>query len=66
MTLGTRKYPPSVIGALASTLAAISPSVTTSSRIGSFIGMTDVMGSTPSTSTADSSSTKERIALISP
>ena len=46
--------------------AAISPSATTSSRIGSFIGMTEVIGSTPATSTALSASTKERIALISP
>ena len=52
MTLGTTKNPSSASGALARINGSISPSVTTSSRIGSFIGMTEVIGSTPETSTA--------------
>ena len=65
-TFGTRKNPSSDNGALARMSGSISPSVTMSSRIGNFIGMTEVMGSTPSTSTASSSATKARMALISP
>ena len=53
-------------GALAVTATAIPPSFTTSSRVAMRIGMTEVIGSMPSTSTSDSVSTKLRMALSSP
>ncbi len=46
--------------------SAMPPSVTSSSRIFIAIGVTDVIGSTPSTSTSPSCSTKARMALSSP
>src|SRR5215470_10680632 len=46
--------------------SAMPPSVTTSGRFFISIGVTEVIGSTPSTFTSDSCSTKARIALSSP
>src|SRR5215475_14492771 len=65
-TFGTRKKWFSVAGALATISSAISPSSTTSARFFITIGITEVIGSTPSTSTSESCSTKARIALSSP
>jgi hypothetical protein len=48
-TFGTRKKLSSVAGAFFTMSAAMPPSVTTSSRIFIAIGVTDVIGSTPST-----------------
>jgi hypothetical protein len=47
-----------VSGALATMSSALEPSVTTSSRFFIAIGITEVIGSTPSTSTSDNCSTK--------
>ncbi len=49
-----------------STASASPPSVTTSGRFFIAIGVTEVIGSTPSTSTSESCSTNARMALISP
>src|ERR1700742_5000283 len=65
-TFGTRKKWSWVSGALATTSSAISPSLTTSGRFFISIGVTDVMGSTPATSTSLSCSTKASIAFSSP
>src|SRR5690606_39908541 len=62
-TLGTRKKLSSVAGALATMSSALSPSVTTSWRLFISIGITDVIGSTPVTSTSFSCSTKPRMVL---
>src|SRR5439155_15878882 len=51
-TFGTTKKLRSALGALAITLAGSPPSVTTSSRIGSFTATAEVIGSTPSVSTS--------------
>src|SRR5690606_29369628 len=64
--LGTSKKFCSVSGALATMRSAILPSVTSSLRIFIAIGMTEVIGSTPETSTSDSCSTKPRMTFSSP
>src|SRR3712207_5959641 len=46
ITFGTAKKPCSALGALASTASRMPPSVTTSSRRRSWLGMTAVIGST--------------------
>src|SRR3569832_1160399 len=65
-TFGTRKKWSSVCGALRTMASAISPAVTMSARSFIAIGVTEVIGSTPATSTSSSCSTKARMALISP
>src|SRR5258708_7659051 len=65
-TFGTRKKWSSVAGAFLTTLSAISPSLTTSGRFFISIGITEVIGSTPSTFTSDSCSTKASMAFNSP
>src|SRR6195256_5106395 len=65
-TFGTRKKWSWVAGAFLTTSSAISPSMTTSGRFFISIGITEVIGSTPSTSTSDNCSTKASIALSSP
>src|SRR5690606_17465528 len=60
-TFGTAKKPSRASGAFFRTWAWISPSVTTSARRGSRIGVTETIGSTPSTSTSFSSSMKARM-----
>ena len=50
---------------MATISSAMEPSVTTSSRFFIGIGWTEVIGSTPSTSTLANSSTKARMALSS-
>ena len=57
-TFGTTKKWFTVSGAFLTTSSAISPSLTTSSRFFISIGVTEVIGSTPSTFTSESSSTK--------
>src|SRR5581483_3157839 len=66
ITLGTRKKCPSVAGALATISSGISPSSTTSCRFFISIGVTEVIGSTPSTLTSSNCSTKARMAFSSP
>ena len=46
--------------------SAISPSLTTSARFFISIGVTEVIGSTPSTSTSDNCSTNASMAFSSP
>ena len=65
-TFGTRKKFSSVAGALATMSAALLPSVTMSWRFFIAIGVTEVIGSTPATSTSFSCSTKPRMAFSSP
>src|SRR5882757_9157836 len=65
-TFGTRKKWFSVAGAFLTTSSAISPSLTTSGRFFISIGITEVIGSTPSTLTSDSCSTNASIAFSSP
>src|SRR5260370_41369338 len=65
-TFGTRKKWSSVAGAFLTISSAISPSVTTSGRFFMAIGVTEVIGSTPSTLTSDNCSTKASIAFNSP
>src|ERR1700716_3132750 len=65
-TFGTRKKWSWVSGALRTTSSAISPSLTTSARFFISIGVTDVIGSTPSTFTSESCSTKASMALSFP
>src|SRR4051794_16412644 len=65
-TFGTRKKWFSVAGAFLTISSAISPSVTTSVRFFISIGVTEVIGSTPSTLTSDNCSTKASIAFSSP
>src|ERR1700690_882611 len=65
-TFGTRKKCPCVSGAFLTMSSAISPSLTTSGRFFISIGITEVIGSTPSTSTSDNCSTKASIAFSSP
>src|ERR1700730_6793193 len=64
-TFGTRKKCPWVSGAFLTMSSAFSPSVTTSARFLISIGVTDVIGSTPSTSTSLSCSTNASIAFNS-
>src|ERR1700722_11687281 len=64
-TLGTAKKPRAARGALPSTASRLLPSVTTSSRIGSVISATLVIGGTFSVSTAISCSTQSRMPLSS-
>src|SRR5262249_46967550 len=64
-TLGTTKKLSCRSGALATIASGRSPSVTTSGRIFIFMAVTDVIGSTPITSTSFSCSTKPRIVLSS-
>ncbi|AEM41803.1 hypothetical protein KVU_1964 [Ketogulonicigenium vulgare WSH-001] len=61
-TFGTAKNPSRASGALARTAACCSPSVTMSSRRFRRMGVTEVIGSTPSTSTSFSCSMNPRIA----
>src|SRR5262245_10439508 len=65
-TFGTRKKWPSAAGALRTTSSGMPPSVTSSLRFFISSGVTDVIGSTPSTFTAESSSTNAKMALSSP
>src|SRR6202048_3806729 len=65
-TFGTRKKWSSVAGAFRTISSGISPSLTTSGRFFMAIGVTDVIGSTPSTLTSDNCSTKASIAFNSP
>src|SRR5450755_287797 len=65
-TFGTRKKWFSVAGAFATTSSAMPPSSTTSRRFFISIGITEVIGSTPSTLTSDNCSTKASIAFNSP
>src|ERR1700730_2538708 len=65
-TFGTRTKRSSVAGAFFTISSAISPSLTTSGRFFISIGVTEVIGSTPSTLTSDSCSTKASIAFSSP
>src|SRR5262249_36571236 len=65
-TFGTTKKCSSAAGAFLRMASAMPPSVTTSGRFFISIGMTEVIGSTPSTSTSDNCSTKARMALSSP
>src|SRR5256884_3935166 len=65
-TFGTRKKWLSVAGAFLTISSAISPSLTTSARFFISIGITDVIGSTPSTLTSDNCSTNASIAFSSP
>src|SRR4029077_18522248 len=62
-TFGTTKKWSSVIGAFLMILSGMPPSVTTSGRFFISIGVTDVIGSMPSTFTSDNCSTKARMAL---
>src|ERR1700694_2778217 len=66
MTFGTRKKCPWVSGAFLTMSSAISPSLTTSARFFISIGITEAIGSTPSTFTSLSCSTKASIAFSSP
>src|SRR6266850_6043837 len=65
-TFGTRKKWFCVSGAFLTTSSAISPSLTTSARFFISIGVTEVIGSTPSTFTSESCSTKASMAFSSP
>src|SRR5205823_9546079 len=65
-TFGTTKKWFSVTGAFPTISSAISPSLTRSGRFFISIGITDVIGSTPSTLTSDNCSTKASIAFNSP
>src|SRR4051794_21461593 len=65
-TFGTRKKWFTVSGAFLITSSAISPSLTTSGRFFISIGVTEVIGSTPSTFTSESCSTKSSMAFSSP
>src|SRR6266481_1196155 len=65
-TFGTRKKWSSEAGAFLTTSSAISPSLTTSGRFFISIGVTEVIGSTPSTFTSESCSTKASMAFSSP
>src|SRR5713226_9721092 len=65
-TFGTRKKWSSVAGAFLTMSSGISPSLTTSGRFFISIGITEVIGSTPSTLTSLSCSTKASIAFNSP
>src|SRR4051794_18190077 len=65
-TFGTRKKWSSAAGALATISSAMPPSLITSARFFMSIGVTEVIGSTPSTSTCDNCSTKASIAFSSP
>src|SRR5882724_10291806 len=65
-TFGTRKKWLTVSGAFLTTSSAISPSLTTSGRFFISIGVTEVIGSTPSTFTSESCSTKASMAFSSP
>jgi hypothetical protein len=59
-TFGTRKKWSSVAGAFFTISSAMPPSVTTSSRCFIAIGITETIGSTPSTFTSESCSTKRQ------
>src|SRR6185503_5414105 len=65
-TFGTRKKWFCVSGAFLTISSGISPSLTTSARFFISIGVTDVIGSTPSTFTSESCSTKASMAFNSP
>src|SRR5437588_941366 len=65
-TFGTRKKWFCVSGAFLTISSGISPSLTTSARFFISIGVTDVIGSTPSTFTSESCSTKASMAFSSP
>ena len=65
-TLGTTKKPSCAAGAFLRMSSGMPPSVTSSGRFFIAIGITEVIGSTPSTSTSDNCSTKARMALSSP
>ena len=65
-TFGTAKKPSRASGAFFRMRSGIRPSVTVSSRRFSRMGVTDVMGSTPSTSTSFNCSMKPRIRVSSP
>jgi hypothetical protein len=53
-------------GALRTISSAMPPSVTTSARCFIAMGVTEVIGSTPATSTSDNRSTKASMALSRP
>ena len=65
-TLGTRKKLSSLAGAFLTMSAAMPPSVTASARLFIAIGVTEVIGATPATSTSCNCSTKASMALSSP
>src|SRR6185436_16692755 len=65
-TFGTRKKWFCVSGAFPTISSGISPSLTTSARFFISIGVTEVIGSTPSTFTSESCSTKASMAFSSP
>src|SRR5581483_4711760 len=65
-TFGTRKKLSSVNGAFLTMISAMPPSVTASARFFIAIGITEVIGSTPSTFTSESCSTKANMAFSSP
>src|SRR5690606_14723786 len=65
-TFGTMKKLSASAGALATMSAALLPSVTSSPRSRMAMGMTEVNGSTPFTSTSFNCSTKPRMAFSSP